>query len=178
MNFEFSAGMPGLFPSIATVILVGIACITDIRSRRIPNILVLTGLIAGLANHLYISQLPGLWFWTLGLLAGMAFLIIPYLLGGMGAGDVKLLGMVGAIMGLEFVIATFLFMALWGGLGAMLVLFRSGRMRLFWLNILSLNFRAAVDVPDSAKEKDSLPYGVAIGLGVATTLLWRYLMSC
>ena len=37
MHFELTTEMPALFPSIVTVILVSIACITDIRSRRIPN---------------------------------------------------------------------------------------------------------------------------------------------
>lgn len=164
-------------PAAITAILVLVACITDIRERRIPNLLVLTGLVLGLAYHLYISQLPGLLDWTLGLLAGMAFLIIPYILGGMGAGDVKLLGMVGAIMGLEFVIFNFLFMALWGGLGALLVLYRSGRLRLFWMNVLTRNMKSAVHIPDEARAKDSLPYGVAIGLGFVSTLCWRYWMS-
>lgn len=160
-------------PALVTSILVLAACITDIRSRRIPNVLVLTGLIFGLAHHIYISQLPGLLDWTLGLAAGMAFLIIPYLLGGMGAGDVKLLGMIGAIMGVQFVLFTFLFMALWGGLGALLALLRSGRMRILLLKLLNRELWAAMRTPEGASDKDSLPYGVAIGLGVATTFIWR-----
>lgn len=173
MTTETFAFIENYAPGIVTATLVLIACFTDIRSRRIPNILVLIGLVFGLIFNLYISQLPGLLDWALGFTAGMAFLIVPYLLGGMGAGDVKLLGMIGAIMGLPFVCYAFIFMALWGGLGALLALWRSGRMRILVMKLVNRELWAAMRTPEGATDKDSLPYGVAIGLGVATTFLWR-----
>ncbi|MFK4998209.1 prepilin peptidase [Bacillus sp. N9] len=50
-----------------------------------------------------------------GFLVGFALLLIPYLLGGMGAGDVKLMAAIGALMGTTFVLYSFVYIALIGG---------------------------------------------------------------
>jgi len=94
-------------PPITQVLLLLVvipAAFFDIRQRRIPNWLVLTGVVAGIGLNTFLfydnpSPVSGLWFSLQGL--GIAFLVyFPlYLLRGMGAGDVKLMGAVGAIVG-------------------------------------------------------------------------------
>ena len=71
--------------------MVAIAAVYDIRFRRIPNWLVLTGLVLGLGLNTFLFRWPGARASLLGI--GLAFLIyFPlYLLRGMGAGDVKLM---------------------------------------------------------------------------------------
>jgi prepilin peptidase CpaA len=102
--------------------LLVLAVIYDQRERRIPNILILVGLVLGLSWNIYGAGFPGLLFSLQGLAAGLALLFIPFALGGMGAGDVKLLGMVGAFKGAVFAFHTFIAMALWGGLVAVILL--------------------------------------------------------
>src|SRR5580692_4136504 len=87
----------------AAQILLGmltlVAAVFDIRYRRIPNWLVLSGMVAGLAWGLYSSGWSGLGHAAAGLGLGFAMYFPLYLLRARGAGDVKLLAAVGAISG-------------------------------------------------------------------------------
>jgi prepilin peptidase CpaA len=79
--------------------LAAAACGWDLRTRRIPQLLTLGGAIAGLAFHVMTGG------WTAGAasvagwLVGIAIFLLPFALGGLGGGDVKLLGALGAWMG-------------------------------------------------------------------------------
>ena len=64
------------------------------------------------------SSFLGLSISIAGLVIGMALLYLPYAAGGMGAGDVKFLGAIGAIKGPWFVFITFLATAIIGGIMA------------------------------------------------------------
>jgi prepilin peptidase CpaA len=87
---------------VAQVVSLGlavVACGWDLRTRRIPQTLTLGGALAGLAFHL----LNGGWSAglgsTMGWAVGIAIFFVPFALGGLGAGDVKLLGAIGAWLG-------------------------------------------------------------------------------
>jgi prepilin peptidase CpaA len=87
---------------IQTVGLAGIllvACWTDLRSHRIPNVLVLIALAAGLVLQLALGGLSALGFGVAGVFAGFLVFLFPYLRGGMAAGDVKLIAACGAFLG-------------------------------------------------------------------------------
>src|SRR4051812_45965159 len=80
-------------------ILILAAAGYDIRYRRIPNWLVLAGIVIGFAWNLYSSGWSGLGHAAAGLGLGFALYFPLYLLRARGAGDVKLLAAVGAIVG-------------------------------------------------------------------------------
>jgi len=84
---------------VLLALLVIPAAIWDVRQRRVPNWLTLPGLLVGIGLNAFLFESAGLWMALKGL--GLAFLIyFPlYLLRGMGAGDVKLMAAVGAIVG-------------------------------------------------------------------------------
>src|SRR5581483_12325541 len=114
---------PLLQPVLLAVAIT--AGVYDIRSRRIPNWVALTGLLLGLIGNTAIFHLPGLRAAVLGM--GLALLVyFPlYLVRGMGAGDVKLMGAIGAITGPGNWIVIFIITALLGGACALaLVLWR------------------------------------------------------
>ena len=71
----------------------------DWRSRRIPNYLTFGGALAGVAFQTAVFGWPGLAQALLGLFLGLGLLLLPYVLGGMGAGDVKALAALGAWLG-------------------------------------------------------------------------------
>jgi prepilin peptidase CpaA len=96
-------------------ILVGIAAVYDIRFRRIPNWLVLAGILAGFVWNVLSTGLPGLGHAAAGLGLGFILYFPLYLIRGRRAGDVKLLAAVGAIAGPGNCFWIFLLTAILGG---------------------------------------------------------------
>lgn len=84
---------------IALWILLGASCVTDIRSRRIPNVLILVGLLVGLFSQAQSGGLAGLGFGFLGALVALVVLGPGFAAGRMGGGDVKLAMVCGTFLG-------------------------------------------------------------------------------
>jgi len=161
--------------------IAGIACITDLRSRHISNRLVLIGLTAGLAMNFSFGGVRGLGWSLLGGLLGLAIFFPFFALGGMGAGDVKLLSCLGAILGPQDLLAVALVGALTGGLMALGVALASGRL----LSTLRgtaqlLSFWAAGGLkPSPVLNLQSpgtlkIPYAIPVAAGTLLVLLSRW----
>lgn len=164
---------------ILLLTVTAISLYTDLRYNKIYNGVVLPATGLALAYHLYAGGPPELWWSVKGLLLGMGLLIIPFALGGMGAGDVKLLGFIGACGGPGFAWLTFLAAALAGGLLALAVLIKNGRLllslKVVWYTFLSF-FGAAprVNMFGSLEGQNALafPYGAAITVGTVVAYLF------
>ena len=102
------------------------ASLTDLAHRRIPNVITYPLAACGLVCHFASAGTNGLIFALTGILAGAALLLPFYMLGGMGAGDVKLLAASGSILGPFGIFTAALYSALAGGIYALLVLWRHG----------------------------------------------------
>jgi len=128
-----------LIPIVACLSVTLVASYTDIRRQSIPNPLTVSAALAGLCFQCYEAGLvEGGCFALQGLALGVSLLFIPFLLGGMGGGDVKLLGALGAWLGPADVAAVFFYTAMAGGVWALWVMFgRGSRMRLagVWFDI-------------------------------------------
>ena len=115
--------MPAVSSSAFVVVSAGmlLAAAIDIRTRRIPNALTATmaGLGLGLAGA-GASGIP-LWASVAGFALGLGLMLPGHLLGGTGAGDVKLMAAMGAIVGPGLVVSAFLFTAVAGGVLAVMV---------------------------------------------------------
>jgi prepilin peptidase CpaA len=85
--------------TVAVLVVAFVACVTDVRTRRIPNALTFGAALVALLFHLAVSGLPGIQAAALGWIVGLAMFLPFFLLGGMGAGDVKLLAALGAWFG-------------------------------------------------------------------------------
>src|SRR5262245_37614279 len=79
--------------------VAAIACASDLRTRRIPNVLTMGAAIAGLLFHVVTGGWSGGAASVAGWAVGMGIFLAPFILGGLGAGDVKLLGALGAWLG-------------------------------------------------------------------------------
>src|SRR5262249_10565858 len=110
----------------AVLILGSIACVCDLRTRRIPNLLTFGGAALGIAYSLAASGAGGLWTSVGGWLTGAALLFPLFALGGMGAGDVKLAACLGAWLGPMASLYVALYSAILGGVMALVVALATG----------------------------------------------------
>ena len=144
------------------------AAARDIQTRRIPNGLVAAGMALGLCGHAWAGGGPGLIMALEGV--GLALAALPpYALGVLGAGDVKLLGVVGAIMGPVFLLWTLLGAALAGGLLALAWAAGRGVLReTIWNALLGLSLLrtgAGVSALAATSKAGRMPLAPAIALG-------------
>jgi len=156
-------------------IVVIIAVIFDLRIRKIPNPLIIAALLFAFSFHIYQDGASGLVFSLKGFGLGLVLLLLPFLMGGMGAGDVKLLASIGALKGSVFVFNSFLWMALWGGLIALIIVIYQRKVKetasRLKQGLLMASLGMASFSDSLSKEEYSVyyPYGVAIALGVLSS---------
>jgi prepilin peptidase CpaA len=163
--------------NIVLIIALLISLITDINKRKILNIITLPAILFGFIYYTVLHGLDGFLFSGKGFLLGLSLLLIPYLLGGMGAGDVKLMAAIGTLMGTSFVLYSFVYIALIGGLISVVVIMKKNgignsiRSFLFQLIYLRGNLGSLLFNKDKSSSI-SFPYGVAIVLGTFCTFVW------
>lgn len=149
-----------------------ICFITDITRRKIYNKVLFPGIVMAFLLNGILFGWSGFTTSLLGFVTGFLILLIPYLIGGMGAGDVKLLAFIGAVQGAGFVLMTALFMALIGGVVGLWMIVRRGRMveglkRSFQtVKLMKYGIRPDLD-KDKLLKQSAFPYGVAIVGGAA-----------
>lgn len=150
----------------------------DLRTRKIPNYLTLGAALAGLAYNLAVFGWGGLGTSMSGLLLGFGLLILPYLLGGLGAGDVKALAALGAWLGPTGTLYLFCYMAIAGGLLSLAVMIWKGflwqKIRQVWvylLNLLLCQGRGKTVASPPMQLIKGIPYGVAMALGMGMLLV-------
>lgn len=172
------------------VLLVVVAGFFDLKERKIPNKVTFTGILIGFIFNLITGGLTGLLYGILGLFVGSAIFFLPFAMGGMGAGDVKLMGAIGSLMGWRFSVMTAFYSALVGSLMVLVYLLYSGKLRdtlkkmLFSLVNLLLQFLMRLGYNETvfkAQAKFSknghdykkiyIPYGVAIAGGAVLVLI-------
>ena len=154
-----------------------LAAVTDVRDGRIPNWLTFSLAGFGIFVHGWFQGVSGLLLSVEGLAVGILCLIFFYIKGGMGAGDVKLLGAIGAIMGPHLVVYVFGFTALLGGVYSLAILISQGGLRYTWDRIIlllnTLRWSKTVTMAEQPDYKEpTLRYALVLGLGtiIAQTL--------
>jgi prepilin peptidase CpaA len=142
----------------------------DWRYRRIPNWLTVTGAVAGLVVNTVLTGWAGTRTSLLGMGLGLLLLFPFVMLRAIGAGDWKLIGMLGAFLGPSRLLTVLAGSILVAGFMAMVLIMVRGRVRETLRNIVHmlgalLSFRmppreVSLDNPDSAK----VPFGVAVAV--------------
>ena len=163
---------------LAALAVAAIAVATDVRTRRIPNLLTFGGALVALAYWGWSGGLRGLGHGASGWAVGVALFLPLFVVGGMGAGDVKLLGAIGAWMGPGGTLYTALYSVLAGGVLALAVALRhhylSRAFRNLWAlvgfwRVTGVKPMPGLTLDDAAGPK--LPYGIAIGVGTVIAIL-------
>jgi prepilin peptidase CpaA len=169
-----------LIHSVPMAIRVGLglfvlaAAVYDLRFRRIPNWLNLSGIILGFGFNALLFQLSGTAKAGEGMLLAFAIYLPLYLLRGMGAGDVKLMAAVGALVGPGNWVEIFIATALLGGATAGLFALAKGRLQDTLCNLhflvkdlacLRAPYRTNPQLDFRRPGSLTLPHGVSIALG-------------
>ena len=154
-------------------LLLGIAICLDLRWHRIPNWLTVPACLTGISYHVWSSGLAGgLPFSLKGLATGLAILLIPFLMGGMGGGDVKLLAALGCWLGASGVFNLFLYGALAGGVIALVMVVKRSGFKGIKDVLLGIFFDLVTrQRPQVDKNSRGLPYSIPIAAGYAAYLL-------
>jgi prepilin peptidase CpaA len=151
------------------------ACAFDTIKAKIPNILNAGLAIAGPAFFFHTAGWTGLLTSLAGLVLGLGLLLLPWLMGGMGAGDVKALGALGALLGPRPLLHVFIYMGLIGGIMAILHYLFERNLKekaAEWLHTIKatvLTNDPNMIVP-SKTETLRFPYAAAIAFGYYTYL--------
>lgn len=167
-----------LFASLFLLLI----CITDTLYSKIPNLFTLFMTVCGFGLHLWLEGTIGLWTALLGLLTGFALLVIPYHLGGMGAGDVKALAALGSLLGAGTIVQVALYMSLAGGLMSLLHylcspnLLTQCRAGLCRLAVFLYTRDITLFKSESAGESLRFPYAAAIAFGFFAQTCWGNLI--
>lgn len=155
-------------------VMLAIGVYGELKERRIPNWLTLSGMALGLLIG-YLHGMPAFWFSVGGLAIGFGFLFIFYVFGGLGGGDVKLMGAAGALMGFDLIKPALVYTAFIGAfMGILMVIWRKD----FWARMAGglrrLAFwRGKAGEPAIAASPVAVPYGVAIAVGCLLAILVR-----
>ncbi len=159
---------PTLFLDALLLGVLSLAVRHDLRSRLIPNRVTLPAALIGLALNTALFGFDGLKLAALGWLAGAAILIVPFVLGWMGAGDVKLAAALGALKGPAFAVETVLYAMVVAGVMAAIFLFRRQQL-VPALRALPVLWQ----VPGALRATGGygrIPFGPAVALGALIAL--------
>jgi prepilin peptidase CpaA len=130
----FTLPPPGVEVILLTLVLG--AAVYDVRYRRIPNWLTVTGVVAGVSMNTFLYQgWPGLRFSLIGLAVAFGVYLALYALRAMGAGDVKLMAALGSMVGWEDWFGVFIITAILGGVMALILVTAKKRMAKTFYNV-------------------------------------------
>ena len=162
--------------SLLVALLIAVlatAAYTDLRSARIPNSLAFSAMGIGLTAHGWVSGFDGLLFSLVGLGIGFGLFLVLYLSGGLAAGDVKLMGAVGAIVGpLGALTAVFLTIVI-GGIYGVSAMCHQWGIRATTRKLAYATHGAIFRGPEKWSEELGLPFRLRYGIAIAGgTLLY------
>ena len=166
--------------ALASVVSALAACLTDLRERRIPNVLTLSSAAAALVYHSYTSGLTGFALAAAGWFLGALLFLPIFALRGIGGGDVKLLAAIGAWLGPSLVIWVALWAAVAGGVFALAISTWQGYTRQAFRNVWGmLSYWRVMGLrphPGVALDRSTgprMPYALPMAAGLGITLWLR-----
>ena len=141
-----------------------VAALIDLRTRRIPNWLTFGTLLVGVLLNVWLHGFGGLLTAISGAALGLALLLPFFVMRVMGAGDVKLLAAIGALLGAQALANVAIYAALVGGAMSLAILTARGQL-LVGVSDVFLGHRFP------RLSGATAPYGVAIAAGVYLSLI-------
>jgi prepilin peptidase CpaA len=173
VGFDFAV-LVGTFTAIAAVL--------DYRTKKIPNWLTVSAAVLGLAYNTFAPGGMGPLAAIVGFAIGFVLLLLPWLLGGGGMGDVKLLAALGAWMGPVLILVSFGLAAMLAAVGAIAFIAASALTEGFsvtrrrYLQSVTSGGAVAAGSPPR-KTRRVLPFAVPVAMGTWLVLAWMLLRS-
>ncbi len=168
-----------------TLVFVVWSAVLDGRTRRIPNWLTVWGVVTGAAVHGALGGWRGVLVALAGAGLGLAVLLPLVLLRALGAGDWKLMGAVGALVGPQMLWFVLLASVLVAGIMAAFMTVRANRVRdtfhnmgLIVMGFITFGFKAHPEISLDNPGLLKLPFGVAAAIGTLICFVaahWRLL---
>ncbi len=161
---------------ILVLIVLSMSLFTDLKDNKIKNIVVYPFMLIGFILNIINNGITGGLSSIYGILIPILLLMILFIMGALGAGDIKLFSAIGAIKGDSFIIKTMVASFLCGGILAIIfMLFRkNGRERLVYLiTYIGLIFLTGDIIPYTNKSNNKankFPFALAIFSGGIITL--------
>lgn len=166
--------------TVVALIVAFVACVTDVQNRRIPNVLTFGAAAAALLFHLFVDGAGGLQTAVGGWVVGTILFLPFFALGGMGAGDVKLLAALGAWLGPRDAFWVAIYGSLAGGVMALMLALGRGYLRTALRNVGALvtywfmvGPRPMPGMTLDQSEAPRLAYAVPILAGTVVTIWLR-----
>jgi Flp pilus assembly protein protease CpaA len=187
LSFEKDHSMIGFIPIVVVLSCAIIASITDVSKFKVYNVLTFPCFFGGLLYGYWVEGFQGLWLAFLGAILGLAILLLPYLMGGLGAGDVKFVMAMGTWLGPAWLIPAILigcvatvcyFFAFIGRTQGWRGVWNSFQLLSLRLAAFSRNFAGAdvyESVSDVARQPNArgrlIPFSAMISMGVVISLI-------
>jgi prepilin peptidase CpaA len=178
---------PHIVVALAAAVVAGL---TDVWQFKVHNVVTLPLLISGLVYHGLVSGGPGLVQSVVGVVFGFGLLIVLYLGGGMGAGDVKLMAGLGAWLGMPLILYVFVASSIAAGVYALALVGLYHRhsareawtdLQIAWLRILAIGRHLGAEVrvekrlQDEDRRKYVIPFGAMVTIGVVSAIVWTWI---
>jgi prepilin peptidase CpaA len=159
-----------------TLAVVGVATLTDLRSRRIPNWLVLPFLVIGVVVSTLLHGWHGAWLSLAGMALALGTFGVLYWMGGMGAGDVKLCAAIGAWIGPSQLVIALVVTGLAGGVMVLAWAVWSGFLKDLFASTGNLVFgwrQRGTQRDPNLQLSRRIPYAPAIAIGTVISFFAR-----
>lgn len=176
-----------MLPLSVVIVATCCAAVTDIRDFKIYHAVTVPLFLSGLGYRALLGGWAGLGDSLAGAFFGFGSLVVFWVLGGMGAGDVKLMAGVGAWLGMPLTFHVFLAASLAAGVYALALVFLHHGvgetlvyLQLTWLRLTSLRRRLGTDstIEDEAKRDNRhsrlIPFAAMILIGIVAALIWDH----
>jgi prepilin peptidase CpaA len=173
-----------VIPIVAVTAGVLIAAVTDVWKFKVYNVLTFPLLVSGMLFHAWTAGWPGLGFSMSGAACGLGILLTFYVLGGLGAGDVKLLGGIGAWLGVHLTLQVLLIAGLAVGIYSLVLLALRGGVKNALTHVaiaayqaknLTLHLRSSERVEEVVLAKDRrrrlIPFALMVAMAVIAVLV-------
>jgi prepilin peptidase CpaA len=176
-----------LIPIVVVLVAAVVAAFTDLRAFRIHNALTLPLLVSGLIYHAVLGGPAALLGSFVAAVISSGLLFLFFLMGGVGAGDVKLMAGVGTWLGMPLSLFVFLAASVGAGVYALVQIVAFGQARETWMNLKIIWFRLAaagrhltaedrieveIKRPDRRQRVIPLAAMIAVGIIMSVVCSW------